>query len=188
MPLIVEDGTGLANAEAYVSLAGFKAYCDNMGLSYAGHADAVLEQKLRVAADYIDTAFRYKGRRLIASQALEFPRADLADWSGHDVPGVPARVVKANCELAFKALSEALYADLDRGGKIRSESVGPISVSYADDAPAGRTFTFAANLLKPYIRQADDIDGGIFFSTSASPAFDVGMFDAPGDGATDAAE
>lgn len=181
MPLTVENGTGLTNADSYVSLADFKAYCDGRGYSYAGITDTVLEQKLRLATDYVDTIFRYKGVRLLNGQAREFPRSTLIDDSGYEVTGLPARVVRATNELAFKGITEDLYVDLDRGGRVTSESVGPISVSYAADAPAGKTFRFAENLLKPYIRGDMDLMNPVFFGTSEEAAFERGMNDQPGD-------
>lgn len=157
MTIIVEDGTGRADAESYLTVAAFKAYCDGRGLSYDGQSDTVIEQKLRIATGYIDTVKRYKGERLSAAQSLEFPRANLTDWGGLEVSGVPARVKQACAELAQKAFTENLYADLDRGGMVTSQSVGPISVSYAEGAPAGKSFTVAMKLLEPYFRSGDTI-------------------------------
>ena len=39
MALIVEDNTGLAGAESYISVAEFKTYADAHGHSYAGKTD-----------------------------------------------------------------------------------------------------------------------------------------------------
>jgi hypothetical protein len=179
MPLIVEDGTGLANAEAYLSVAAFKTWADAWGKSYTGQTDTVIEQKLRAASAYIDTLFRYKGQRLQAAQAMEFPRVSLVDWSGLTVTGVPNRVKTACAELTFKAFSEELYVDLDRGGRVTSESVGPISVSYAPDAPEGKTFRFAQQLLAPFVRKDGDLLNPPFFSTSDAPMFEIGGMDNP---------
>lgn len=183
MTLIVEDGTCRADAESYLSVADFKTYCDKWGHSYAGKTDTEIEQSLRLASAYIDTIFRYKGFRQTSGQALEFPRTSLIDWSAHEVTGVPLRVIKACAELAFKGFSEALYIDLDRGGRVTSESVGPISVSYAEDAPAGKTYRFAENLLAPYIRKDRDFINPPFFSTSDAAGFERDMMAYPG-GAT----
>lgn len=188
MPIIVEDGTGLANAEAYLSVAQFKAWADAWGKSYVGQSDTVIEQKLRIASAYIDTLFRYKGQRLVAAQAMEFPRDGLVDWSGITVTGVPTRVKTACAELVVKAFSEDLYVDLDRGGRVTSETVGPISVSYAADAPAGKTFRFAEQLLAPYVRKDRDLMNPPYFSTSDAAGFESGLMDNPGsmpDEATD---
>lgn len=188
MTLIVEDGTGRADAEAYASVAAFKAYCDGRGMAYAGNTDTQIEIALRRATDVIDTFRRYKAARLVSSQALEFPRAGLTDHSGYEVTGVPARVVRACNELAFRALSEDIAPDLDRGGRVQSESVGPISVTYAADAPAGKTFTLAENLLAPYVRQDGDLMTGPFFGTTDAPLFEVGGMDNPGGSLTSTLE
>jgi hypothetical protein len=150
--LVVEDGTGLADAESYLSVADFRAYCAARGMAVTTATDEVVEQRLRQATDYIDTFAHYKGKRETTTQALEFPRSNLRDWSGILITGKPRRVVFACAELAQRALTgTSLLPDLDRGGKITSEAVGPISVSYAPDAPAGMQFTAVLRLLDPYI-------------------------------------
>lgn len=167
MALIVEDGTGLNTGESYISVAEFKAYCDGRGMAYAGQSDTVIEQKLRIATGYIDTVKRYKGSRLVEAQALEFPRDALTDSGGLSVTGVPNRVKAACAELAFKAFTENLYVDLDRGGMVTSQSVGPMSVSYSDKAPAGKSYTVAMKLLEPYTTDYNSI-GQPFFVEAAS--------------------
>lgn len=184
MSLVVENGTGLADAESYLSVADFKSYCTKWGYDYGATTDTVIEQKLRIATNFIDTNFRYKGIRLVQTQGLEFPRQNLYDWSAYEVTGLPARVIKACAELAFKSIGENIYVDLDRGGKTTSESVGPISVSYAEDAPVGKTYRFAENLLKPYLRTEGSFMNPVFFETSEEPDFERGQFDYPGTGSS----
>lgn len=185
MALIVEDGTGLLNADAYISVSEFKTWCSNRGYRWEDAEDFQIENSIRLATGYIDTLGRYKGFRLKSEQTLEFPRDRLIDWSSHVITGVPHRVKQACSELAFKALSEPLYKDLERGGRVTSESVGPISVSYAADAPAGKMFMFAKALLEPYLRDPEQI---LFDPMAATPAYvgnfaAVGMHDNPGQGA-----
>jgi hypothetical protein len=177
MALIVEDGTGKADAESYLTVADFKAYCDARGIPYTGKGDPEIEQKLRIATGYIDTVERYKGSRVKDTQSLEFPRDGLTDWGGLVVTGVPGRVKQACAELAFKAFSENLYVDLDRGGKVASQSVGPISVSYAADAPAGKSFVSAMKLLEPYFRDRKDV--GKPFFVGVDPYFQLTTHDNP---------
>lgn len=180
MALVVEDGTGLSNAAGYVSVAAFKAYCDARGMDYSDYGTPEIEQAIVRATTYIDGYKRYKGSRKSVEQALEFPRNNLSDWGGLAVTGVPRQVANACAELAFKALSETLSVDLDRGGKVVTESVGPISVTYSDDAPAGKQYTAAHNMLAQFVRT----DGGTpepFFSPSqGEPAFSMTTLDFPG--------
>jgi hypothetical protein len=177
--LIVENGTGLANADAYISLGEFKAFCSDRNYRWEDYEDFAIESSIRLATGWIDTYSRYKAARLLPAQALEFPRSGLQDWSGYDVTGVPARVKQACAELAFKGLSEPLYEDAARGGMVKSESVGPISVTYEDGAPVGKVWQFAVNLLKPYVRDPDQLASSTFTVSpdQADSIFSVGMND-----------
>jgi len=65
MPLIVEDNTGLANAESYISVADADVYLANMGrTSWAAATTAAKEIALRKATQYIDTAYSFRGARV----------------------------------------------------------------------------------------------------------------------------
>jgi hypothetical protein len=180
MALIVEDGTGQTEAESYITVAQFKTYADGRGYDYSTVADSFIEQKLRLASGYIDSQFRFKGNRKTPTQALEFPRLNLIDWSGYDIQGLPKRLKDACAELAFKALTADLYVDQNRGGKVKSESVGPLSVTYADDAPTGTVWQFAWNLLKPYVRDPEVRGVPFFGAEDSKPYFQTGMTDNPG--------
>lgn len=180
MALTVENGNGLEAADAYISLVEFKEFCSKRGYRWEDYEDFDIEASIRLATGWIDTYNRYKGARLTRDQGLEFPRSGLVDWSSFNITGVPARVKQACSELAFKGLSESLYQDQDRGGKVVSESVGPISVTYAADAPTGKVWQFALNLLRQYIRDPNQILGPQW-TDPADPMFTVGMNDYPGD-------
>ncbi|CAB4122586.1 hypothetical protein UFOVP36_66 [uncultured Caudovirales phage] len=181
MALTVENGNGLEAADAYVSLTEFKEFCSKRGYRWEDYEDFDIEASIRLATGWIDTYNRYKGGRLTYAQALEFPRTGLVDWSSFAVVGVPQRVKHACSELAYKGLSDSLYQDQDRGGKTVSESVGPISVTYAADAPTGKVWQFASNLLRPYIRDPDQILGPLSVDPLLAPSFSLGMHDTNGD-------
>lgn len=181
MTLIVESGTGLPNADAYISLTFFKTYCSQHNYRWEDSEDFAIEAAIRLATGWIDTYNRYKGSRLLATQSLEFPRADLIDWSSHPVTGVPHRLKHACAELAFKALSQSLYTDLDRGGMVTSESVGPIRVTYAAGAPPGKVWQYAQKILEQYIRDPLDFNGPLWTTPATAGQFTIGMNDFPGD-------
>lgn len=182
MALIVEDGTGLADAESYVSVAVFKTYCLGRGMDITGMTDAIIEQKLRLAADYVDGRWEFKGTRLLSTQALEFPRDSLVDRSGHTITGVPKRLKDAVCDLAQAAYAEGdLFSNLDRGGRVVSETVGPISTTYAADAPATKVFDAAESKLRPYM--SDPHEGIAPYSGTEAEGVDflftTGQFEDP---------
>ncbi len=186
MSLIVEDGTGKANAESYLSVEAFRAYCTANGYDLGDDTDSACEINLRQAFRYINTIGRYKGVKLVATQRGQFPRTGCVDWSGNAATGIFPDLVEANAELAWKARSEELYVDLDRGGRIASETTGPISTSYFADAPAGKTFRAAMQLLAQYMRDprqayppfiggAAGQENTTEAPTELTPIFDVGM-------------
>ncbi|CAB4130453.1 hypothetical protein UFOVP119_77 [uncultured Caudovirales phage] len=186
MSLVVETGSGLSTAEAYISASDFKTFCTNRGYRWEDYDDFQIEASLRMATGWIDTYSRYKGTRLLAAQALEFPREGLIDWSSYAVTGVPQRVKQACAELAFKGLTEPLYQDQDRGGEVISESVGGISVTYAAGAPTGKVWQFAVNLLKQYMRDPNQIGMPLWTEPAMASQFEIGMNDSPNTGLTSA--
>jgi hypothetical protein len=116
MPLVVEDGTGLPDANSYASYADWLAHWADRGTAPAGDQTAV-EQALVRAADFLDIRYRWRGAKLTAAQGLEWPRAyayrgDPAFDAGcAPIEGVPAEVVRANIELAGRALAGELAPD-----------------------------------------------------------------------------
>lgn len=187
MAIVVEDGTGLSNAETYASLVEFRAYCDARGYDDTAASDTTVEQKLRLAAEFIDGAYRFKGLRSKSTQALEFPRTGLVDWSGISITGVPTRLKNATIELAFKALSEAsLFVDDEKRG-VKSETVGPLSVTYTDSgAAAGKDFTVAKSLLAQYLYEGPltSLGGPTAATIGTDSIFSIGMHDTPGSAAS----
>lgn len=133
MALEVEDGTGLANAEAYISVSDADAYFTARGnTTWAALTTEAKEQALRKGADYLE-GYRWKGDRYSATQALAWPRSSvIVDGYTLDADTLPAALVRANAELALKASAGELLADV--GAQVKSETVGPISVTYADGA------------------------------------------------------
>ena len=136
MAIVVEDGTGLANAEAYISVAGADAYFLARGnAAWAALDEAGKEAALRLGADYMEGAYgqRWKGCRISQTQALSWPR-DGVCVDGYELPDdeVPLQVARANAELAVRASAGSLLED--QGAQVKSEQVGPIAVSYMDGA------------------------------------------------------
>ena len=137
MALIVEDGTGKPDAEAYISVADADAYFTARGNATwaALPDDSAKEAALRLGADYMEGAYgqRWKGCRISQTQALSWPR-DGVCVDGYDLPDdeVPVAVARANAELAVRASAGSLLED--QGAQVKSEQVGPIAVTYADGA------------------------------------------------------
>ena len=146
MALIVEDGTGLPDADSYVSVADADIYATAMGHFAWLDAAVTNDQKevaLRRATQYIDSEYTFRGSILDPDQALEWPREEYA-W--------PIRaVVHACCELAVRALSTALLVDVD-AGSVKREKVGPLETEYFDQQNGGQVrFAVVDNLLRSVV-------------------------------------
>ena len=157
MALVTEDGTGKSNADSYVTLAECDAYHVNLGNSdwEIDEEDAAnvakRENAIKKATAFIDMRYggRFKGVRSTAEQALLFPRDGISDNDGYVLENVPTAVKRATCEAALKLfLGTDLMPDLDRGGKVISETVGPISTTYSSGAPAGTKFEMIESILR----------------------------------------
>lgn len=133
--LIVEDGTGLANANAYATRAEADAYHALRGNDT--WTDADLHNKivsLIRATDYVDRRWRWIGTKELETQALQWPRLGAYDANGFDVQDeVPLALKHAVIEYAFRIVDS--LGDLlpdpseDSSGAfvtLKREKVGPI--------------------------------------------------------------
>jgi hypothetical protein len=105
MTLIVEDGTGLTNANTYVSEAEADAYFEIIpaySAIWAGYSSAEKENFLRMATRALDARTDWEGSKQVDASALRWPRKRVRDRDGLIVATdvVPQAVKDATCELA----------------------------------------------------------------------------------------
>lgn len=125
MALVVEDGTGLANADAYVS----EAFVDAYDLDYVNDAtwqaatSTVKERSIRQATQYLDAVYgtRWNGEKLVCTQSLDWPRCSVYDSDGCllDSDSVPVGIERACAELAIRAATGSLLVDQNAGGGLK---------------------------------------------------------------------
>jgi hypothetical protein len=165
MPLVVEDGTMPAGANAYAGVE----FADGW-LGDRGHADwpqgpgEGKEAALIKAADYLN-GLRWYGRKAKAGEprAMAWPRVGARDADGDDIPEglVPFAVKAANAYLARLALiGTDLQPVLERGGRIQSEKVGTLATSYFEDSPSRDIYCGLADLLRGLAEDFEDYAGG----------------------------
>ena len=164
MALIVEDGTGKVDAEAYVSVANADTYHTAYGnpAAWSGASTAEKESALRIGAQYLDGkyALRWLGIRANETQALDWPRAGVEDSDGFllDSDALPADLVRANAIAALKVINgDTLLPDLTSPGTIASESKsmpGPFSksVTYVGGKSPYVTYSLIDALLSALLR------------------------------------
>lgn len=134
--LIVEDGSGLANAESYASVSFADTYLAARGMTlWATMSTTEKEQALRRATDYIEQAYRqsWAGYLVTTTQALMWPRYEVPirgslAYAYYPSNAVPLIVQNACAAMALKAASGELAADI---GRLKSRvTVGPITTEY----------------------------------------------------------
>lgn len=77
MALIIEDGSQVANANSYSTLAELRAFALARGVTLSA-VDATLEASCLVAMDYLESfSNKFKGSKVSGTQSLQFPRLDL---------------------------------------------------------------------------------------------------------------
>ncbi|MDP6699586.1 MAG: hypothetical protein QGH25_08050, partial [Candidatus Latescibacteria bacterium] len=106
MALTVEDGTGLAAAESYVSVAAADTYhTENTDddADWTGADTAAKEAALRQATVWLDSEFTWKGAIKREAQALGWPRTGATDFEDRavDEDSIPAKLEDACAHLAL---------------------------------------------------------------------------------------
>lgn len=134
----VEDGSIVAGANSYITLAAADQYVDDTSGNTTWTApatDAAKQQALRLATQYIDAEYheRWKGEHVDADQTLDFPRAGIVDRDGYefDSDEIPQRLKDAVCELAVDYLvNGTLMPDVGTPGSAKRVKAGPVEKEY----------------------------------------------------------
>ena len=150
MTLIVEDGTGMANAESYVGLVDGETYWAAHGSPAAWTAltDPQKESALRYATRWIENApYIWHGVIKTYTQSLRWPRLDVYDADGRDVAELPSILKDAVCELALEHVANPINTPDETA--ISTVSAGSVSVTYAQGAEKTHTHAYVDGLLRP---------------------------------------
>lgn len=151
--IIVEDGSGVANANAYVSVADVRAYAEQRGITLPASDDEVGAMIIK-ATDYLESfACKYQGRKTDCAQALQWPRTCVViccqDFPDNEIP----KALKSAQSSAVLIQNEGLVLqpNVTAQDYVIEETVGPITTKYANPVQAGisATFTGLESLLEP---------------------------------------
>lgn len=134
MALILEDGTGVEDANTYLSLADARELASTRGITLSA-SDPELSGQLVSAADRLTTyENRFTGVRMTGVQGLSYPRNNSYRYGS----SYPNNAIPKELKLAQVMLVNIL----EEGGSIwsasvsgiKSEKVGPIETEYVDSA------------------------------------------------------
>lgn len=152
--LVIEDGSGVAGANAYLSLDDCAAYCLARGLTFVTSPSSDGEASIIRATAAIDGRYRgvFPGYRTHGrGQSVEWPRLAAYDSEGWLINGdeVPQEILDATCEAAVRELAEpgSMMPDLERGGAIQSLKAGSVAIVYGANADNRTTFTLIDGIL-----------------------------------------
>ncbi len=159
--LILENGSGVENANTYADLAFCNTYHANLGNDGWDGTDEEKKQAILRAMAWMET-LSWAGVKLDIDNALEWPREGVVTPNGYDFPedSVPWQVQDAVCEGALVEIvaKNALRPELSRGGAIKSQRVeGAVSVEYFAGAPSGVKYTAINKLLLPYLKSVTQV-------------------------------
>jgi hypothetical protein len=162
MAFVVEDGTGLVDANAYTSVSYVDNYFLDRNNSQWVGALAAKQAAIIKATDYIEINWgsKFRGRKyyIDTPQALSFPRYLLYSFDGTLITGIPDKLMRATAEYALRALTSELLPDIvtdSRGQPVisKTEKVGPLeeTTHYQLGRSATTPFPAADNLLLEYV-------------------------------------
>ncbi len=151
MAFTLEDGTGVAGANAYITEDQLDSYADDHGITLA---DGDEQTAIIRATAYIDAVYRmrfvgYKthGR----SQGLEWPRTGVLDSQYFPINNdeIPVEIKSATAEAAIRELTtpNSMLPDLERGGSIRMLKAGSVEIEYGANATAITTYRVIDGIL-----------------------------------------
>jgi len=151
--IVVEDGTGVENANAYVDVAAVRAYAEQRGVTLPADNDEVAAMIIK-ATDYLESfACEYQGYKTDAAQSLEWPREcviiSCTAFPNNEIP----KQLKSAQSAAVIAQSQGLVLqpNITAADYVTEETVGPITTKYANPIQAGISpqFTGIESLLSP---------------------------------------
>lgn len=129
---IVEDGTGVVDANAYITVAFFKAYHKDRGTTItSGGGD--IEKAIVRATDYMTARWRFVGLQSTSEQGLHWPAENAFYFDGRVAVDVPIEVQQSCADYALIELNSpgslAPAPTVDESGAsvtMKREKVGPI--------------------------------------------------------------
>lgn len=134
--LIVEDGTGVANANTYIDETFLAAYAEERGLSIPSEVETQQQYLLR-AMDYLSWYNEvFRGSRTIAGSFLPWPRKDISiDCEELDSNSIPLQLKNAQAQLVVEQQQRTRLFPKPRTssveGLVTQKTVGPLTKKFS---------------------------------------------------------
>lgn len=137
MPLIVEDGTGVANANSYITLAVARTYASLRGIVLSVD-DPTLTAQVILAADFLESfAQQYVGSPTLFTQSLSWPRQGVLFDPNNPYPNnqIPIQLLNAQCEAVIAETAGIILqptTDYGTSGFVVEEKVDVLTTKYSE--------------------------------------------------------
>ena len=132
MSLIIEDGTGITDANAYISLAEFKAYATARFVDIDDYEDDQINGAIVIASvDFISVNYDFKGTKLVDTQGMTLPTDEVE---------ITSNIKNATYQAALLSLKGRLFVDtteININGAISAESQRDLIIAF--DEIGGRS-------------------------------------------------
>lgn len=171
MALVIEDGTGMADSNSYVSLAAARSYASQRGVTLPAD-DAELEALMIQAMDYLEAQrARYQGTKTHPGvQALQWPRVGVILDCTYELPDnvIPVELKAAQNQLTMEAFGGFALMPSSDGRVVKREKVDVIETEFMTGQDAGTgsvgtpNFPAVEALLDPLFSACG---GGFFLKT-----------------------
>jgi hypothetical protein len=137
--LIVEDGTGVEDANSYIDTS----FAENYLLGERLTQFSVLSNEEKEAAiisgtQLVDNLYTWEGRRKSLEQGLNWPRSGV-EIDGFTIEGIPAAIKKAVCEAVFLFISGESFYSTENDRVVTSEKVDTLQITYGNTKESGKT-------------------------------------------------
>lgn len=157
---VVEDGTGLSNANAYCTVTEADQYHVDQGdpTTWSNAIQSAREDAIRQATQAIDLGFSWKGIRVNSTMSLRWPRWGVEDDDFYvvDSTSVPQRVKEAAAYLALKVINgDVLLPDHQDEGEVKrkKEVLGPLTeeTEYFSPNSPNKEYQKVEAMLSPFV-------------------------------------
>jgi len=141
MALIVEDGSGLANSQSYVSEEDAREYAAGRGVELPAD-DSAISPMLISAMDYLEAQrARFQGTKTHPGvQALQWPRTGVTLDCSYLLPGdvIPVELKSAQMALALEVFAGRTLMPSSDGRAVKREKVDVIEREFMTATDLGQ--------------------------------------------------
>jgi hypothetical protein len=158
-----EDGSGVATANSYITLAEYEAYLVDRGLTDS-RDDEPKKAAIISAKDWIESKEdRFTGTKAARANALCWPRVN-AYAHGYviDSDEIPSELKSAQCQLAYDSANNSLFA-VGSGREVIRKKIDVLETEYAETGNGNvqKVFAKAEAFLRALYKSGSSIFPGI---------------------------